>query len=120
MTESLVSDEAEMDLAERTRGRTLVIGDDIADHGLAALDLPAVLATLVHDARLSCHFALLTVKVFATLVEIFIALQVPSWLLEEVKVGLEHDESAVGRLSDQLVLFIGQRAVLLGVCILRK
>ena len=50
------------------------------------------------------------------LIEVLIALKVALWLLKEVKVGLEHDESSIRCLSDQLILLHGQGTIL-GCCV---
>ena len=104
------SNEAKGLLLEWPKILTRVIGQHRRDYRLSALLMLALGTSTELDANL-CSLSLLLLSA-SFLVEVLIALKVALWLLKEVKVGLEHDEASIRCLSDQLILFHGQSAIL--------
>ena len=111
----IASNEAKVNLALRTLDVTLVRNQDTSDEALATFELFVILAAFVHRASFRGCFVLLCLFTYSivVLVEIIFAFEVAARLFKEVKVGLEHNEAAVWRLANKLVLLKCERTIFL-------
>ena len=113
---SIISDITWIFLALWSLCLPLVANQNTRDKTLATLEM---FAWSVQNPCLN-HFLYFFCTIFSVsnlilAVEVFFTLEESSWLLQKVKMRLEHDKATVGCFSDKFVFFKSESAVLLRV-----